>query len=149
MLKLYTGITFAAVLWILAWIDVRRRVVPAWGPGLIAALSAVRILSGILAPSSAAAGFLLMGGTVFLLAVATGGIGGGDIKLLGACGAFLGLLPGANLLFLSFFLSGIFSAGLLILPIFVGNAGVPKIRELPFVPFIALAASLIFFRNPI
>ena len=146
-MKIITEILFLMVLYILAVVDFRRQIVPDWGPALIAVLALVRLAAGILTPAASATGLMLLGGTVFLLAVLTGGIGGGDVKLLGTCGAFLGLLPGADFFLLSFFLSGVFAAGLKILPVFIEKPTLSRIREIPIVPFAALAATLIFLQN--
>lgn len=82
-------------------------------------------------------GALLGGGTLLAVALLSrGGMGGGDIKLLAALGAWLG--PGQVLLvlFLSFLLGGIGGMGLLLLKI--------KGRRdaIAFAPYIAAAVSI-------
>lgn len=147
MLNIIIEIGLFAVIVILAFIDLRDRIVPNTGPALIAALGIVRVLSGQLSWLSALSGAALLGGLALALAVATEGMGGGDVKLLTSLGLAFGALDGVKLCFLSFFLSGIFCAGVLILPVFVGNSRISGIREIPFVPFIALAVFLIFLQN--
>lgn len=141
------GILILIILWNLAIIDIRHRIVPNAGPIIIAVLGIVRVFSGELSWTSALSGAALLGGLTLALAVATEGVGGGDVKLFAALGLAFGAVEGAKLSFLSFFLSGIFCAGVLILPVIVGNSRFSRIREIPFVPFIALAASLIFLQN--
>ncbi|MBQ3390108.1 MAG: prepilin peptidase [Firmicutes bacterium] len=144
-MTILTNILIITILAALAVIDVQKRIVPNLGTVLIAALGLWRVLAGIVSPGSAAGGAALLGVTMLMLAAFTGGVGGGDVKLLAALGWAVGALQGAKLLFLSFFLSGIFSTGLKIVPVFVENSRLSGIREIPFVPFIALAAALIFF----
>ena len=135
------------VIAVLAVVDLHQRIVPNIGPVVIALLGLGRVLTGAVSPGSALSGAALLGGSMMLLALLTNGVGGGDVKLLGALGAVLGPVEGAKLLFLSFFLSGIASAGILILPVIAGSAREKGAREIPFVPFIALAAFLIFLQN--
>ncbi|HAG08834.1 MAG TPA: prepilin peptidase [Desulfotomaculum sp.] len=77
-------------------------------------------------------GMLVLAGTLFLLAaLSKGGMGGGDIKLAGAAGLFLGWPQSLLALFLAGFLGGIFSLILLIFQL--------KKRKdpLPFAPFLS------------
>lgn len=84
---------------------------------------------------------LLISGSLFLLiaAISRGGMGGGDVKLAAAVGAFLGLQHSLLALFLAFILGAL--AGLVLIA-----AGRKKRKDhIPFGPFIAagcLAAML-------
>lgn len=74
-----------------AWCDVRERRVPnaVTMGGLLLGLALAGIMAGLAGLAAAAVGAalgLLVGLPVFLL----GGLGGGDVKLLAAVGAFLG-----------------------------------------------------------
>ncbi len=84
-------------------------------------------------------GFILGGGFFFLIAVVTGAMGGGDIKIMAALGFLFGFYPTILLTFLSFVLGGILSAMLLMLKI--------KKRKdhIPFGPFICISAFITIF----
>lgn len=79
---------------------------------------------------------LLIGGGFFLLVaiVSKGNMGGGDIKLLGMLGFFLGVKKTMMIIFLSFFIGALFTLPLLILK----KKG--RKEMIPFGPFIALSA---------
>lgn len=118
------------------------------------------------------AGAVLLGGAFFLLALATGGIGGGDLKFMTAAGFALGGAPCGQIAVVGFLLSGLFAAGWMLFSripnISSGGkricrkgrekeAGERKIRHcippfamdnrLPFIPFIFCAAILIFLEK--
>ena len=84
-------------------------------------------------------GFIVGGGFFFLIAVVTGAMGGGDIKIMAALGFLFGFTPTILLTFLSFVLGGILSAMLLVLKI--------KKRKdhIPFGPFICISALITIF----
>jgi prepilin signal peptidase PulO-like enzyme (type II secretory pathway) len=75
-------------------------------------------------------------GASYRLARKTDGLGGGDVKLAGALGAWLGI---ANI---PFFLVGAFASGTLVMSayLFINKSGTKK--PLPFGPFLALSATL-------
>lgn len=79
---------------------------------------------------------LLIGGGFFLLVaiIFSGGMGGGDIKLMGMLGFFLGAKKIIMVIFLSFFIGALFALPLLILK----KKG--RKEMIPFGPFIALSA---------
>lgn len=84
-------------------------------------------------------GLLAFGGTLFLVAVISGGgMGGGDIKLAAVIGAFTGLPGAAITLLLASFLGAVWGTVLMIR----GKAG----RKTPvkFGPFLALAAYIAY-----
>lgn len=66
--------------------------------------------------------------------VSKGNMGGGDIKLLGMLGFFLGVKKTMMIIFLSFFIGALFTLPLLILK----KKG--RKEMIPFGPFIALSA---------
>ena len=84
-------------------------------------------------------GLILGGGFFFLIAVVTGAMGGGDIKMMAALGFLFGLSSTLLLTFLSFVLGGILSGALLALKI--------KKRKdhIPFGPFICIAGVITIF----
>ena len=67
-----------------------------------------------------------------------GGIGFGDVKLLGVCGAFLGYKLSIILLLLSIIIGGIFACFLL-------AVRYKNKKYMPFAPFITVAYILILF----
>ena len=84
-------------------------------------------------------GLILGGGFFFLIAVVTGAMGGGDIKMIAALGFLFGLSHTLLLIFLSFVLGGILSGVLLAFKI--------KKRKdhIPFGPFICIGAVITIF----
>lgn len=77
----------------------------------------------------------MVGFTFFLLIalISRGGMGGGDIKLVGALGFLLGLYMTLVMIFLSFILGGIVSIGLILTKVKT------KKDPIPFGPFIVIA----------
>ena len=108
-------------------------------PGIpIGLLCALLILP--LSISDAVIGVLVGGGILFLIAViAPQGMGGGDIKLLGMIGAFLGWKSALITIFLGSFIGSI---GGIIGMIALGKGRKSKI---PFGPYLALGAFLALF----
>lgn len=84
-------------------------------------------------------GFFVISLPLFLLALFSGGFGGGDIKLTAAAGLFLGWQMILQAAALAFFTSGIYSAILLLL-----KKATPK-TEIPFGPFLCLGIFLSLF----
>jgi leader peptidase (prepilin peptidase)/N-methyltransferase len=64
------------------------------------------------------------------------GMGGGDIKLAGALGAWLGIAK------IPFFLLGAFATGVLVMGLFLAVNRGDKSAPLPFGPFLAASAAL-------
>lgn len=91
------------------------------------------------------AGFAVGFGVIFLIAVLSkGGMGGGDVKLFGTAGLFLG----ARLTILALFLSFVFGSAISLILIALK---VKSIKDyIPFGPFISLAAiTSLFFGDKI
>ena len=80
------GVLFLFLLLAASFVDLKRREIPDWVSGGIAALSLLHIRPECLLG--------LIPALFFLVAAVKGGIGGGDVKLAAACGLVLGL-PGA------------------------------------------------------
>ena len=87
------GTLFGLLLLSAAVWDMRNREIPNLIPALL-------LLCGLIGfrPAASAAGLLLVGGPFLLAAVLIKrdgfAIGGGDVKLMGACGFVLGVWPG-------------------------------------------------------
>lgn len=84
-------------------------------------------------------GFLVGGGTILLIVLLTGGMGGGDIQLMSVIGLFLGFKYTLVTLMLSFILGAIAGITLIILK--------KKSRKdyMPFGPWISIAAFISLF----
>ena len=80
------GVLFLFLLLAASLVDLKRREIPDWVSGSIAALSLIHVQPECLLG--------LIPALFFLAAAVKGGIGGGDVKLAAACGLVLGL-PGA------------------------------------------------------
>lgn len=80
------GVLFLFLLLAASFVDLKRREIPDWVSGSIAALSLMHVRPECLLG--------LIPALFFLAAAVRGGIGGGDVKLAAACGLVLGL-PGA------------------------------------------------------
>ena len=131
-----------AVLLALSAIDLREMllpdilVAPLLPAGLIfQAFYGDGVLSGLM---GAAAAFAVMWaiGAGYVLARKTEGLGGGDIKLAGALGAWLGILK------IPFFLLCAFTSGVLVMGVVMMISRRGGQAPLPFGPFLAASAAL-------
>jgi prepilin signal peptidase PulO-like enzyme (type II secretory pathway) len=91
------------------------------------------------------AGAFFCGGLLELIRlISKGGIGMGDVKLMTACGFYLGIVPGIFVLMLSYMLAGLFC-----LPVLLLKKASLKTR-IPMAPFFAAAMILmLFFEKPL
>lgn len=87
------GLLFSLLLLAAAVWDMKKREIPDCIPVLLLLCGLIRF-----SPAVSAAGLLLVGGPFLLAAVLSRrdsfAIGGGDVKLMGACGFVLGIWPG-------------------------------------------------------
>ena len=92
--------------------DVRGRRIPNWltYSGIIAALLVRFVLGGWAEVRDGLAGMLLAGGIFFLLFL-LGAMGGGDVKLMGAVGAWVGLAQVGILLIVAAVAGGLLAVG--------------------------------------
>jgi prepilin peptidase CpaA len=80
-----------ALLTIAATIDLRARRIPNWLTLMLALTGLMQSLTPVATtPFLSAVGGLLLGFTLTVLLFALGALGGGDVKLLAGCGAWLG-----------------------------------------------------------
>lgn len=88
--------------------------------------------------AGAAAAFAVMWaiGAIYGLVRHAEGLGGGDVKLAGALGAWLGILK------IPFFLLGAFASGVVVMGLFLALRCEAKDAPLPFGPFLAASAAL-------
>ena len=117
--------------------DLKRREIPDWVSGSIAALTLPAFPAGISAGAYP--------GVVFLAAAVRGGLGGGDVKLAAACGLVLGLPVALMGTILGLLLQLLFHLGALcVSPLLKGRCGL-HIQWLRSWPLDTL--SLIMFRR--
>ena len=145
-LALAFTLLFVSAMIVITFIDFDHMIIPdrITIPGMAIGLAAA-FLGGAVDPVQALVGMLAGGGGLLALAVAyraaTGrdGLGGGDIKLLGMVGAFLGPV-GAFLTILVGSVAGtLFACGLML------GRGASRTAELPFGTFLAPGAVLVLF----
>lgn len=126
------GVVFGLLLACAALWDMKKREIPDLIPAMIFACGLIE-----LRPAASAAGLLVTGGPYLLAALLTHGkshtIGGGDIKLMGACGFVLGVWPGLLQSILSLLLA--VAAGAVLLG--VRRQDFSSIR-LPLAPFFCI-----------
>lgn len=126
-------VIFMAILLVISFIDIKHGIIPD-------KLILFSIVSGILLKfdslSSALIGLsgLLVGGGILLLVaiVSRGGMGGGDIKLAGAIGLYIGWQQTLLMLFISFLFGSIFG----LLKILIEKKTLKE--AIPFGPFLAI-----------
>ena len=105
---------FFLVLSLAAVSDIRKRIIPDWMPLFVAGVS-------LLPPEPVYLTGFLVALPLFLVGITVGGIGGGDIKLTGACGLVFGFERT---------LAGLLMALSLLLLIHAARLCVRKIRKL-------------------
>ncbi len=137
---------FILLLIIAAWTDLKEGYIPDSVSILIFLLSFyslfIRSGPGLLLRIE---GAVLCGGLLEgIRLISRGGIGMGDVKLMTACGFYLGIVPGIFVLMLSYMLAGLFC-----LPVLLLKKASLKTR-IPMAPFFAAAMILmLFFEKPL
>ena len=128
------GVLFLYLLLAAAFVDLKRREIPDWVSGGIAALFLMHAQPECLLG--------LMPALFFLAAAVKGGIGGGDVKLAAACGLMLGL-PGALMgTILGLLLQLLFHLGALcVLPFFRRQVW----SAYPMAPFLAIGYAAAYY----
>lgn len=121
---------FFTVLLLAAILDIRKREIPDWIPLLLMGVS-------LIPPESVQLAGLLVALPLLIVGVTAGGIGGGDIKLVGACGLVLGFGRTLMGLITGLLLLLIFhAAGQCVKRIRKENRGAGKEQAYPLVPFL-------------
>jgi len=99
-------------------------------------------------PLSMLSGFSVLLIVCSLVAVITGGLGGGDVKIFSAVGLICGLKGGVEILLAAFALSGIFCVIIRVLPIiFRRFLKLKNVKEIPLLPFITISSVLQFLQK--
>jgi len=137
-LQTAVGWVFTGLLFVAAFIDIEQGIIPdrLTYPGMVAGLILSLLTIGL---RSSLSGLLLYG--CFLLATALisrGGMGGGDVKMAGLIGSFLGWPGSIAALFLSSLLGGIWAVVLLL------SKQATRKSAIKFGPFLSLGAWLVF-----
>jgi len=123
-------ILFLVLLSLAAVSDIRKRIIPDWMPFLIAGVS-------LIPPESVYLTGLFVALPLLIAGITVGGIGGGDIKLTGACGLVLGVERTlAGLLMALSFLLLFHAARQCIRKIRKRNCVAEKEQAYPLVPFL-------------
>jgi len=135
------AIVMTVILIIISFIDLHHRIIPNF---MIVIALVIGIIFSFIAKTSlidTILGMIAGGGILFLLALVPNAMGGGDIKLMFAIGAFLGLNRTLWALLLAFIISSIISIVLILLKI----KGTKD--YIPFGPFLSLGSfiSLLIF----
>jgi len=135
---------FVSLLVVVAGTDINTRLIPnaVTYPGMAVGFILSLFIPGISFLQSIV-GLLVCGGVVYLLAWASkGGMGGGDIKLMGMMGAFLGWDAGLLALFVGALLGSVVGIARIAL-------GKQKRRDpMPFGPFLAVGGLISAFFAP-
>lgn len=129
------GAVLASILIVITFTDLDHRIIPDKIVlfGFLCGLPLLW-LAGAPAPLAAALGVIAGALPLFLLAVLTNGMGGGDVKLVGMLGLYLGWPQVLLMVFLAAVLGAIVGLSLM-------AAGKIKRKEpIPFGPFLAVAA---------
>ena len=135
------AIVMTVILIIISFIDLHHRIIPNF---MVVIALVVGIIFSFITKTSlidTILGMICGGGLLFLLALVPNAMGGGDIKLMFAIGAFLGLNRTLWALLLAFIISSIISIALILLKI----KGTKD--YIPFGPFLSLGSfiSLLIF----
>jgi leader peptidase (prepilin peptidase)/N-methyltransferase len=128
-----SGFIFSVILLAAAFIDIDHGIIPdrLTYPGILLGLLLSFWTLGFL---PALWGVLAFGGLMLAIAVISGGMGGGDVKLAAAIGAFTGITGSAVTLLMASLLGAIFGLGVMA----VNKTG--RKTPIKFGPFLALSA---------
>ena len=132
-----SGFIFSVILLAAAFIDIDHGIIPdrLTYPGILLGLLLSFWTLGFL---PALWGVLAFGGLMLAIAVISGGMGGGDVKLAAAIGAFTGITGSAVTLLMASLLGAIFGLGVMA----VNKTG--RKTPIKFGPFLALSAYIAY-----
>lgn len=122
----------SCILLITSFIDIRHQIIPNKLVLITLIIGIVLSFIGDISFYKALLGMMVGGGLMFILALIPNVLGGGDIKLMFALGAFLGPIKIVWAILLAFIFAAILSIILLIVKIKKKN------EFIPFGPFLAL-----------
>ncbi|HEY5584943.1 MAG TPA: A24 family peptidase [Ruminiclostridium sp.] len=128
------AVAMIAILIIISIIDLRHRIIPDFMVGIALVIGIMFSFIDRASPIDTLLGMIAGGGILFLLAFIPNAMGGGDIKLMFAIGAFLGLNRTLWALLLAFSISSIISIVLILFKV------KGKKDYIPFAPFLSLGS---------
>jgi leader peptidase (prepilin peptidase) / N-methyltransferase len=114
-IQFYRAVTLNIILTIISFIDIKSQNIPNIAVIFTALAASVFILLGNLSLTDSVCGMLIGGGSMWLISLIPGVLGGGDVKLMFALGLFLGFKGILNAMVIAFFLASFVSIGLLLL----------------------------------
>lgn len=140
-MKAVTFLIYSILLLYAAWTDKKEGYIPDMVSAAICILSVFSLLTGNTPGLPARiAGALLCGGFLELIRlISRGGIGFGDVKLMAACGFFLGPFTGLLSLLLAYVFAAVFC-----IPALLAKKAFLKTR-IPMAPFFAAAVIFLHF----
>jgi leader peptidase (prepilin peptidase)/N-methyltransferase len=132
------ALLLTSILIVVSFIDIEHQIIPNKLIIFTLVIGIIFLPISSISFMNALIGMILGGGTLLLLALAPGVLGGGDIKLMFVLGIFLGARGVLFALFLAFVIASIISILLLIFKI--------KKRKdyIPFGPFLAIGSFIAF-----
>lgn len=131
LLLIIERIFLFAILLIVTYIDIRKQIIPNNLVGIILVSGIIFSFLGCISIYKAILGMLVGGGLMFVLALVPNTLGGGDIKLMFACGAFLGPVKILWAVVIGFVLASIISIVLLMFRL------LNRKQYIPFGPFLS------------
>lgn len=135
------GFALAALLVAIAVTDARTMTIPNALVGGIALLATAAALAGVpvdVTPADRAVGALAASVPLLVIALATGGFGGGDVKLMAAVGALLGSDRALAALFLGVLIGAVQALYLLV------RHRATRFTAFPFGPALAIGAFCVY-----
>jgi leader peptidase (prepilin peptidase)/N-methyltransferase len=134
IISIITGVFFAALLVYAAVTDIKRREVDDW-------VCVSILIVSFIGSGGSFGGAVITALPFFIPALCKGGIGGGDVKLMFACGAVLGVWGGITQIIISLSLVALFSLFICIKKGFVAC----RKTAIPLAPFLCAGGIASFF----
>lgn len=131
-------ILLSCILFIISFIDIKHRIIPNKLVLITLIIGIIFSFIGDMTFYKALLGMIVGGGIMFVLALVPNVLGGGDIKLMFALGAFLGPIKIIWAILLAFIFAALLSIILLIVKIKKKN------EYIPFGPFLALGTLIAY-----
>lgn len=129
---LVVNLIFSSILIIIAFIDLDTMIINDRFQIIILALSIIWHIINQSSPINQISGALIVSIPLFIIAIVTGGIGGGDVKLMFVAGLYLGFSNTLVAFFIAAITGGIYALYLL------GANKAGRKSEIPFGPFLCL-----------